>query len=58
MDAVNSMRRHMDRVRGELFQLVEATGMNDKQEAAFKGLIRQLTYRAQADLETFLKEKT
>lgn len=48
----------MDRVRGELFQLVEATGMSEKQEAAFKGLIRQLTYRAQADLEAFLKEKT
>jgi uncharacterized radical SAM superfamily Fe-S cluster-containing enzyme len=53
--AVRDLREHMDRLRGRLFQFVEATGMNDKQERAVKGLIRTLTYDAQRDLESHLK---
>lgn len=52
------MRDHMNRLRGRLFGAVEATGMPDKQENAIKGLIRQLTYEAQADLEAALRTTT
>lgn len=49
------MRDHMNRLRGRLFGAVEATGMPAKQENATKGLIRNLTYDAQADLEAALR---
>jgi hypothetical protein len=55
-DKVTALRQHMDRLRGRLFQTVEAVGLDPKQERAFKGLIRHLTYDAQADLEQKLKE--
>jgi hypothetical protein len=45
----------MNRLRGKLFQAVEAAGLPDKQEKAIKGLIRQLTYEAQANLESTLR---
>jgi hypothetical protein len=56
-DPVDVMRAHMNRLRGRLFQAVEATGVPEKQQVAIKGLIRNLTYDAQADLEALLKEK-
>lgn len=46
----------MNRLRGRLFGAIEATGMKEKQENAIKGLIRQLTYDAQRDLESLLRE--
>jgi hypothetical protein len=52
---VRVMRDDMNRLRGRLFGLVEATGMPEKQEEAFKKLIRQLTYATQADLEETLR---
>jgi hypothetical protein len=55
---VEEMRTHMNRLRGRLFQAIEATGVPAKQEVAIKGLIRNLTYDAQADLESALKEKS
>ena len=45
----------MNRLRGRLFQAIEATGMEQKQEDAIKGLIRQLTYDSQANLESILR---
>lgn len=57
-DPIAAMRDHMNRLRGRLFGAVEATGMPDKQENAIKGLIRQLTYEAQADLEAALRTTT
>jgi hypothetical protein len=48
-------RVHMDRLRGRLFQTIEAVGLPSKQETAIKGLIRQLTYDAQADIESALR---
>jgi hypothetical protein len=54
-DPVMQMRDHMNRLRGRLFGAIEATGMPQKQENAIKGLIRQLTYDAQADLEESLQ---
>jgi hypothetical protein len=54
-DDVAKMRDHMNRLRGRLFGAIEATGLPEKQENAIKGLVRQLTYDAQADLEETLK---
>lgn len=53
--AIKEMRDDMNRLRGRLFGAVEATGMPTKQENALKGLIRQLTYDTQANLESHLR---
>lgn len=52
---IKQVRDDMNRLRGRLFGAVEATGMPEKQEDAFKGLIRQMTYDAQANLEGILR---
>jgi hypothetical protein len=54
-EAVQQMRRDMDRLRGRLFQLCEATNLSDRQVEAFKGLIRQHSYDAQSTLEALLR---
>jgi hypothetical protein len=54
--AVEEMRAQMNRLRGRLFQAVEATGVPEKQQAAIKGLIRNVTYDAQANLEEILRD--
>lgn len=62
----NGKRRHADPViqevrdtmiglRRDLFSLIEATGMVDPQLSGTRGLIRTLTYDAQADLEAILR---
>jgi hypothetical protein len=53
--AIQECRDHMNRLRGRLFGLVEATGMPGKQQDGFKSVIRALTYDAQADLESTLR---
>jgi len=53
---IQQVRDDMNRLRGRLFGLVEATGMPTKQEDAFKSLIRQVTYDAQRDLEQTMRE--
>lgn len=53
--AIKCVRDDMNRLRGRLFGAIEATGMNEKQESAVKGLIRQLTYDTQANLEAHLR---
>jgi hypothetical protein len=53
--AITVMRRDFDTLRGRLFQTVEATGVSKHQEDAIKGLIRHLTYDAQARLEATLR---
>lgn len=55
--AITVLRRDMDRLRGRLFQTVEAVGLPAKQEQAFKALVRSLTYDSQADLESALRER-
>jgi hypothetical protein len=45
----------MNRLRGRLFQAIEATGLPPEQQTAIKGLIRSLTYDAQADLESSIR---
>lgn len=54
--AIRQVREDMNRLRGRLFELTEATGMPTKQELAFKALIRRETYDAQANLEAALRE--
>jgi len=45
----------MNRLRGVLFSAVEAVGLEAKQENALKGLIRALSYDAQANIEAALR---
>lgn len=54
--AIGKVREDMNRLRGRLFGAIEATGMPEKQESAIKGIIRQLTYDAQANLESIIRE--
>lgn len=53
--AIDAVRTDMNRLRGRLFQFAEALGLPGRQETAIKGLIRQLTYDAQANLEATLR---
>lgn len=54
---VKVFREDMNRMRGKLFMAVEAAGLPERQEDALKGLIRQVSYQAQADVEAeFRKE--
>ena len=55
-ETVDQLRTDMNRLRGRLFQLVEAAGLEDKQEHALKACIRVTTYDAQADLEALLRQ--
>lgn len=45
----------MNRLRGRLFQAVEATGVEDKHQVAIKGLVRSITYDMQSDIEGALR---
>lgn len=54
-DSIETMRTDMNRLRGKLFQAVESWGRPDVQERAMKGVIRQVTYEAQANLEALLR---
>lgn len=53
--AIATVREDMNRLRGRLFGAIESTGMPEKQENAIKGLVRQLTYDAQGNLESLLR---
>lgn len=52
---VDEVRDQMNRLRGRLFQVVEAVGMPEKQESAAKGVIRSTTYDLQSDLESAIR---
>lgn len=54
-DAIEQVREDMNRVRGRLFGAIEAVGLPERQENAIKGLIRHLTYDAQANLESTIR---
>jgi hypothetical protein len=54
--AIRLVREEFNRVRGRMFQAIEAVGLPDKQERAMKGLVRSLTYDAQAGLESILRD--
>lgn len=55
MDAIQDFRDGMNRLRGRLFQAVEATGVEESHQTAIKGLIRSLTYDMQAEIEGALR---
>lgn len=55
--AIDQLREDMNRLRGRLFGAVEAAGLPDKQENALKGLVRSLTYDAQANVESALRRE-
>lgn len=55
-DPIKTVRDDMNRLRGRLFQAVESWGRPDVQERAMKGLIRQMTYEAQANLEAMIRQ--
>jgi hypothetical protein len=57
-DPITVLREDMNRLRGRLFQLVEAAGLDEKQEQALKGCIRTTTYDSQASLEAMLRRDT
>lgn len=54
-DPISTVRDDMNRLRGRMFQAVESWGRPEVQERAMKGLIRQMTYEAQANLEATLR---
>jgi hypothetical protein len=56
-EAIAQVREDMNRLRGRLFGAIEAAGLPEKQETALKGLVRQQTYDAQANLESILRRQ-
>lgn len=53
--AIQEVRDTFNRIRGRLFEAVEATGVEDRHQTAMKGLIRGLSYDLQAELESCLR---
>lgn len=51
------MHEEHDRLRGRLFEAIEAFGLVQRQEDAAKRLIRRITYESQARLEAILRER-
>lgn len=54
---MRELREGMNRLRGRLFGAIEVTGMPEPQQIAMKRLVRQVTYDAQADVESALTIK-
>ncbi len=52
---IEQIRRDANRLRGRLFQLIEAAGLPEKQELALKGCVRSTTYDGQSDLESAIR---
>ena len=53
--AITQLREDMNRLRGRLFGALEAGNLPEKQENALKGLVRQISYDAQANVESALR---
>jgi hypothetical protein len=56
--SIQMVREEMNALRGHLFESVEAVGMPETQENAFKGLIRTFTYTAQTNIEAKLRRSS
>jgi hypothetical protein len=52
---LQELRDGFNRLRGRLFEAVEATGVDPRHQIAMKGLIRGLTYDMQGDIEGTLR---
>jgi hypothetical protein len=55
-EAIELVRRDCDRLRGRLFEILEAVGLPNRQCDAAKRVIRRLTYDMQASLEATLRD--
>lgn len=53
---ITEIRDQMDKLRGRLFQAIEAWGPGRKREEAMKGQVRTITYHFQANLEAMTRE--
>ena len=49
--AIGVVRDEFSRLRRNLFEMIEAAGMPPRQERAWKGVVRTMTYDAQATVE-------
>jgi hypothetical protein len=54
--AIRRLRDEMNRLRGRMFQVIEAAGLPDRQETALKGVIRATTYDVQTAVEAELRD--
>lgn len=54
-EALAVVRQKHDKLRGQLFGAIEAVGLPERQENAIKGLIRRVSYEAQAELEAAIR---
>jgi hypothetical protein len=52
---VQDVRDEFGRMRAHLFEMIEAGGFAERQEAGLKGLIRTITYDSQASVEAALR---
>jgi hypothetical protein len=54
---IQEVRDEHARMRAHLFEMIEAAGFPQRQEDGFKGMIRTITYDAQATIEASLRRK-
>lgn len=52
---LQDVRDEFGRMRAHLFEMIEAGGFPQRQEAGLKGLIRTITYDSQATVEAALR---
>ena len=56
-ETIQQVRDELNRMRGHLFETVEAMALPEGQEHGAKGLIRTITYNSQANIESALREE-
>jgi hypothetical protein len=52
---ISRVRRDLGGLRGQMFDLIEAVGLPERQETALKRCVRRHTYDAQGRLEALLR---
>ena len=52
---IQEVRDEFGRMRAHLFEMVEAAGFPQRQENGLKGMVRTITYDAQASVEAALR---
>ncbi len=52
---LQNVRDEFGRMRAHLFEMIEAAGFPERQEAGLKGLVRTITYDSQASVESTLR---
>lgn len=57
VDPIVKVREDYNRLRGRVFEALEATGMPEAQCTAIKRVVRRLTYDSQASLEALLRQR-